>query len=318
MLLSSTRLVLLGLMLSVVGCQAVPTAGLPETRPLATPSPDSPSAAFAALPTPTSRAALLPTPKPARGAAALQERPLADLSPAAASYLDARPGSIAVAVVVPRHGAVYTANGEALFPLASVAKVVIMAALLDRASRAGRDLAPEERDLLEPMITVSDNEAATALWADLGGSAGVDAFVRATDLAEIEPSSGPDWGASRASARAVALLLARLVDGELLPEPFRGLALDLLTRVDPAQRWGVGAVASTSLVPPPLVGIKDGWYPDEDGWWVNSAGFVQAAEPVGTYTLAVLTREQPSFEDGVDTIEGLARLVDAALQGPVA
>jgi hypothetical protein len=129
----------------------------------------------------------------------------------------------------------------------------------------------------------------------------------------IEPDDR--WGASRASPRGVALLLDKLVAGEVLDEPSRTLALSLMNRVDPSQRWGVAAGVIANGSAGAAVGVKNGWYPDDDGWWVNSAGFVISSDGKPSYTIAILSDEQPGLEYAIRTIGEIARLIDAALRG---
>jgi hypothetical protein len=266
-----------------------------------------------AWPTASAETALSLTP-PALTTTPLVHHPLRDLSPAAAKYLATRAGPIGVAVVVPSQGRVYMANGNKLFPMASLAKVAIMVTVLDRAIREGRDLTAWELALLEPMITVSDNDAATALWDDVGGAGAVGTYLRSLGLTAIRPNAQGYWGDSRASASEVALLLTRLVEGKILDEPSRRLAIELMTRVDPEQSWGMTARSPDQPPPGTVAGIKDGWYPAECGWRVNSAGFVIPGNEQPAYTIAILTRKQPSLEEGIETIEELARHIHAAIQ----
>jgi hypothetical protein len=95
--------------------------------------------------------------------------------------------------------------------MASVAKLAIMVTLLDRAIREGRHLATWELALLRPMITVSDKDAATALWVDVGGPEAVETYLRSIGLPAIQPNSQGCRGASRAPAYEVALF-ARAID----------------------------------------------------------------------------------------------------------
>jgi hypothetical protein len=289
-----------------VGAEALaPPTSEPTAVPSSSPLPSERS-------TSSAETALSLTP-PALTTTPLVHHPLRDLSPAAAKYLATRAGPIGVAVVVPSQGRVYTTNGNKLFPMASVAKVAIMVTVLDRAIRESRDLTAWELALLEPMITVSDNAAATALWADVGGTEAVGTYLRSLGLTAIRPNAQGYWGDSRASASDVALLLTRLVDGKILDEPSRRLAIELMTRVDPGQSWGMTAMSPDQPPPGTVAGIKDGWYPAECGWRVNSAGFVIPGNEQPAYTITVLTRKQPSLEEGIETIEELARHIHAAI-----
>lgn len=247
---------------------------------------------------------------------AFQERPLEELSPDAQAFLEGRSGKWGVAVVVPSQKTIYTYNGDELSPMASVAKVAIMLTTMDRAISEGRDLTDRELRLLRPMITQSDNDAADILWSDLGGGSAVEAYLRSIGITDIVPNQSDAWGASRASAKAVALLLADVAFGDILDQPMRDLAMELLSDVIPSQRWGV--TAGTASEPPAgtVIGVKDGWYPAKYAWWVNSTGMLIPADGRPPYTIAVLSRGQPSMEYGIATIEGVAQPVHDALHHP--
>ena len=54
--------------------------------------------------------------------------------------------------------------------------------------------------------------------------------------------------------------------------------------------------------------MKNGWLPDDDtGWDINSIGAFTGKDK--DYLIAVLTDHNPSEQYGIDTIEGVARLV---------
>jgi beta-lactamase class A len=243
------------------------------------------------------------------------ERPLAELSQDAASFLVGQEGARGAAVVVFSQGAIYTQNGDELMPMASVAKVAIMVTVMDRAIHEDRELTDWERAMLQPMITESDNDAATALWNDLGGGATLEGTLRSMGLVATRPNPAEEWGESRSTPKEVALLLAKLVNGEILDPPSRNLALDLMSQVAPDQMWGITAGVLMDGLPQMVIAIKNGWYPTSDGWWVNSAGSILPGNGQPAYTIAVLTQQQPSLEYGIATIEGVAIRVHAALQG---
>jgi hypothetical protein len=112
----------------------------------------------------------------------------------------------------------------------------------------------------------------------------------------------------------MADLMARLAYGEIVNPAHRAVALALLTSVTPEQRWGVPAGADDSGRE--IVGVKDGWYPDEAGWRVNSVGFISPIEPgAEPYAIAVMTNFQSTQEAGIETIEGAALPVYQALRG---
>jgi hypothetical protein len=99
--------------------------------------------------------------------------------------------------------------------------------------------------------------------------------------------------------------MSRLAFGEIVNPVHRAVALAMLVSVVPEQRWGIPAGADASGAE--IVGVKDGWYPDDDGWRVNSVGFISPIQPgAEPYAIAVMTNYQSTQEYGIETIEGLA------------
>jgi hypothetical protein len=183
-----------------------------------------------------------------------------------------------------------------------------MTCVMSRAEEQGRLVNEWELSLMWPMITESNNDATDALWTDLGGGPGVAACLDSLGVGGITPYNGPYWGTSTASARGMATLIARLAYGDIVNAEHRAAALVMLTSVIPGQRWGVPAGADASGEE--IVGVKDGWYPDEDGWRVNSIGFISPlASGQEPYAIAVMTNQQATEEYVIETIEGLAEPV---------
>ncbi len=246
----------------------------------------------------------------------LKMRPLSQLSPDAARFVAERGGSITAGVYVAQDDALYVTSPELALPMASVAKVVIMLAAMDRAEVEGRPLTQWEIEMLEPMVVWSDNDAATYLWDDLGGAAGVDAYLAKQGVAGIVTHPYA-WGDSRASGPALAWLLGRMAFGDLLTAEHRDLALALLERAALEQSWGVAAAALGDEPEGAIVASKDGWYPADAGWRAGSVGLVLRGigETVGSlpYSIAVLTAQNPLLDDGIATVDGLAARVYSAL-----
>jgi hypothetical protein len=316
-LLATVGAVALGLAVTVSGWRslvsddAAVAAGVPLealTAPRAALALDAPAAA-PVLPAPT--ATPVPRSSPSTKSGALTQLPIEALSPAAAAYVEGLDDSLGIAVVLPDSGVAYVSSAEQRLYMASVVKVPIMLAVMDKAIRESRPLAGNELRLMEEMITLSDNDATVALWAEIGGAEGLRDFLRSAGVDGIEPHD--HWGATAATAPAVALLLEKLTAGELLDVPSRAIAIDLMRRVEEDQRWGVTAGASGPQARG-TVGVKNGWYPDRDGWWINSAGFVLSGGDGPSYTMAILSAGQPTFEHGVAVVERIARLLNAALQ----
>ncbi len=276
----------------------------PENMPAIAPQAEGP----AALPgqTPVSEV---------RSAPVLREFPLAELSRDAAAYLATRDGPVGLAVVLPNNHAVYAANGDQAFHMASVAKVVIMAAVLDAARAEERVLTRDERELLDYMITISDNDSATDLWFRVGRAEGIQAFLDRHGIEGIYPDPDDYWGASLASPKALALFLNNLVWGDILDHEDRDLVIRLMSEVIPEQSWGIKSAVSQDTLETSIIGMKDGWYPEEDGWWANSTGFILPGAGKPAYAIAIMTNQQDTFEYAQETIENVVWLIHKALYG---
>lgn len=247
----------------------------------------------------------LAVPRSAQSSVAAPGETLSALSSDAAVYIQQREPARGIAVVTARDGILYSENGDEQLETASVIKVVVMTCVMARAEQQGRYVNEWELSLMWPMITYSDNDATDVLWNDLGGGPGVAACLESLEVTGITPYDGPYWGTSTASATGFATLMARLAFGELVNPVHRAAALALLTSVIEEQRWGVPAGADESGAE--VVGVKNGWYPDDDGWRVNSVGFISPLDAnTEPYAIAVMTNYQSTQEYGIETIEGLA------------
>ena len=239
---------------------------------------------------------------------------LADLSPAAASFCDGRSGTVAVAVYDDRTGTTYRRNGAWEVRTASIIKVGILAAILDRAQRAGRALTAWEKDRIHPMITQSDNGATTELWNNVGG-ANVIRYLQSLGMTDTTPDPGSpnSWGYVRTTARDYLKLVAKIQYGRLWSRAKHDYALDEMRGVISWQAFlRAGLPAGTDIAE------KGGWYPEYDSGWyrVHSVGAVSADGR--TYTVVILTRYPVSlgFDYGTATIAGVAaRIHDAVLYG---
>jgi beta-lactamase class A len=158
------------------------------------------------------------------------------------------------------------------------------------------------------MIEQSDNDSASALYADVGGPAAVAAYNRGAGLTETTPAAA--WGLTTTTPTDQVTLVDRLVQANaLLSDSSRAYALDLMEHVTPTQAWGVSA----GVAPGTTVALKNGWLPVGSGWAVNSIGWIQGSGR--DYILAVLTAQQPTEQLGIDTIGEIAEACWAGLVG---
>ncbi|TYB67318.1 serine hydrolase [Nonomuraea sp. PA05] len=193
---------------------------------------------------------------------------------------------------------------------ASGAKVDILAALL---SRRDSRLDQGERDLASRMIRESDNSAADALWSRVGGGGAMSDFYARIGLKETTPGPSKYWGGTNTSpADRIRLLKVLIRGGKGLSAADRGMVLGLMERVQKDQAWGVSAAAR----PGDRVALKNGWTPRpfiHNTWAVTSYGRVVG--PGRDLLLSVQTDRQPGEGTGIQTIEGIARMIGHRLDG---
>jgi beta-lactamase class A len=223
-----------------------------------------------------------------------------------------RVSTVAVGVDAPGVGLTCWLNSSAHFDSASVVKATILGALLRKAQDQKRFLTAREASLARAMITRSDNNAASALWADVGRSA-LQRFLNLAKMTHTVLGPGGFWGLTQITANDEVLLLRLLLQSNtVLDTASRNYALSLMAQVIPSQRWGVPAGAPTSLT----VHVKNGWLPRAThGWRIHSIGCFTGHG--GGYSIVVLTQDNPTMTYGITTIEAIARAVNHDLNPAV-
>jgi beta-lactamase class A len=185
-----------------------------------------------------------------------------------------------------------------------VVKATILGALLRKALDQNRFLTGSEVSLARAMITRSDNNAASALWADVGRSS-LQRFLNLAKMSQTILGPGGFWGLTQITAHDEILLLRLLLNANaVLDSASRGYALGLMAQVIASQRWGVPAGAPTSLT----VHVKNGWLPRAThGWRIHSIGAFTGHGL--SYSIVVLTQDNPTMAYGITTIEAIARAI---------
>jgi hypothetical protein len=222
-----------------------------------------------------------------------QGYPWAKRIAAANRFADGRSGRVSFAVV-DEDGRLRGSHLDRVHNSASVVKVMFMVALLREPEVRHDALTASEKHLLGPMIKRSDNQAATAIYSRVG-----EAALRelARDAGMRHFSIQPLWGLTTITAAEQARFLYRLE--RFIPRRHRGYALHLLTRIVASQRWGIPPVAPRGW----KLHFKGGWS-GAPSWRVNQVMLLR--DPPRRFSLAILTREQPSLGYGERTIEGVA------------
>lgn len=220
---------------------------------------------------------------------------------AATAYARSRPGRVGFVLRDGDGRVLASLRPHRTVPSASVIKSLFVVAY----ARMTRDraLRPWERRLLRPMITRSDDGAASTVRGLLGARR-VRALSRSAQMRDFrfDPNH---WGLSRISPADMSRFFLRLPD--LLPTRHRSWVLRLFRSIVPRQRWGI----------PPATPPGFHWY--IKGGWID--GVVNQVGLLGSHgrrlSLAVLISGTPGSEElvqhhpgrapGTHTITGVTR-----------
>ncbi|TVZ06550.1 hypothetical protein EAS64_03885 [Trebonia kvetii] len=223
-----------------------------------------------------------------------------------------RSSTVAVWVDDPGAGITCSLSGSAHFDSASIVKVTILGAVLRKALDQDRYLTGNEVTLLRAMITKSDNNAASTLWARLGHSY-LQHFLNLAGMRQTVLGPGGYWGLTQVTAHDEMLLLRLLLKSNtVLSNNSRAYALGLMAQVISSQRWGVPAGAPRTVT----VHVKNGWLPRAThGWRINSIGGFTWSK--GWYSIVVLSMDNPTMSYGITTVETVARVIHRDLNPTV-
>ncbi|MFJ7997405.1 serine hydrolase [Streptomyces sp. NPDC096310] len=190
------------------------------------------------------------------------------------------------------------------FDSASVVKVTVLATLLWDAKKTNRYLTQREVDLSTAMITKSDNAATTTLWKQLGLTK-IKGFVKAAGMTRTVPGADGYWGLTQITAQDEQKLLALITaKNTVLSDNSRAFLLERMRKVVTSQRWGVPAGAPATAT----VQLKNGWLSrSTHGWRVHSVGAFTGKGH--DYMISVLTHDNKTMNDGVNTIQAVAKAV---------
>ena len=191
---------------------------------------------------------------------------------------------------------------------ASVVKVTILSALLRKRQQEHLSLTAAQKRLATAMITVSDNNAASALWAQTGRPS-LQHFLNLAGMLETQLGPGGYWGLTQITAHDELTLLKLLTSkNSLLSAASCGYVLNLMAHVILSQRWGVPAGAPADVI----VHVKNGWLPQPThAWRINSIGSFSGQGR--DYMIVVLTWNNPTMTYGVDTVQAVAEVINRDL-----
>jgi beta-lactamase class A len=202
------------------------------------------------------------------------------------TYIKGRGGNAAVSVLDRTSGATVAINANRTFQTASIVKFDILATRLYQHQRSNTSMSSREKSLAFKMITQSDNNAASALFVMNGRASGMTAANQTFGLKATHVASA--WGLTHTTpADQIRLLTAVMDPTGPISQANRDYLLSLMSRVEPDQRWGVPAAATSAATG---VYNKNGWdtmtaYGGQ--WGDNSIGRI--IEPGHDWLVAVMS-----------------------------
>jgi hypothetical protein len=207
-------------------------------------------------------------------------------------------GDVSFAVIDARRG-LRGYEVDRHYSSASASKALLLAAELRRLKEEGEPLDSGTKSLLGSMITYSDNDAGSGVYARVG-DAGLEELAERAGMRDFEVDPG-FWGGAQITAADMARFYYRLERN--LVGRHRDYGMALLAGVTDIQRWGIPAAADGWRV-----WFKGGWRPSgEEG--TTGAVTHQAALLVHRtgqrLGLAVLSNEAPGEGSGFSAIEGI-------------
>jgi hypothetical protein len=196
--------------------------------------------------------------------------------------------------VIDERGRLHGHRAAVQYSSASLVKAMLLVAYLNRSDVRRRRLHRADRRLLGPMIRVSDNDAATAVYRRVGAAG----LIRLAHRAGMRRFIAyPVWGGCQVTARDQARFFFRI--RSLLPSRHRSYGLGLLRRIVSYERWGIPPGSPSGWRPY----FKGGWFRDPDGWRVHQAALLRRGDR--HISIAVLTRGSPTLNYGAATITGV-------------
>jgi hypothetical protein len=294
-------LVLIGLVLAALGLAAFTLAGSVGTR-ADLDQPPRGGQAVETLPGAASAAttSIARPDRPRRPPAA--RLPTSRQLAAARRYARSRNGLVSFAVV-DLHGKLHCYRCRLHYVSASLVKAMLLVAYLDRLAAEGRPLTASDRTLLDPMIRVSDNASASAVYGRAGGDPALTGLARRAQMRNFDVFG--HWGTAQLSAADQARFFAHL--DRLIPGRFWPYAHKLLSSVASWQSWGIPEASR----PRWQTLFKGGWRGTRRGELVHQAARLERGSR--TMAIAILTDGNPSHAYGRETVHGIAaRLLAAA------
>jgi beta-lactamase class A len=235
-----------------------------------------------------------------------------NLTAAVAPVIGQSGGDVAVAVDDLSTGQTAAYEPSTEFVTASIVKVDILATLLYQLQQAGQSLSPAEQYQATTMIENSDNDSASDLYADVGGSQAIDAANQVFGLTQTTVGTDGYWGLTTTTAAdQIQLLRTVFTTPSPLSLASQNYIQGLMSQVESDQQWGIPAAADPGT---PFL-VKNGWLPNPTLWEINSIG--EVVHDGQQLLIAVLSADNASEQAGISLVETVATTAAGAVTGTV-
>jgi hypothetical protein len=209
---------------------------------------------------------------------------------AAAALAKTKPGYLGMVVRDRQTGAIWrTGTSDHVMWTSSTIKLAMATSILERARTGEVTVDAAARSQIAAMFSVSDNDAADALWKRYGQDRMVPRFRDVYGMTGLTfvPGSPRYWGFMKSSAEDLQRLMSYVLDR--LDPADRAYVVDAMRHVGQIQQWGVWAAGAQQRP-----GTKDGWSIESDPggkhWCTSTVGFVGPGE---RYVVAVMYHLPP-------------------------
>jgi Beta-lactamase enzyme family len=212
----------------------------------------------------------------------------------ARSFASGRRGRVSFAVV-DTSGRLVCYRCRVNYHSASVVKAMLLVSYLNQLSAGGEPLPPDHKAYLDSMIRVSDNDAATVIYAHVGDE-GLNELAWQAQMTDFRVSGS--WGSAQITAADQARFFASL--DELTAPEYRTYVREVLSSIARKQSWGIPEVSR----PEWNTFFKGGWLTARRGSLVHQVARLESEG--SSMVIAVLTDGVPSDAYGRETIRGTA------------
>jgi hypothetical protein len=178
---------------------------------------------------------------------------------------------------------------------ASVVKAMLLVAYLNGLADAHQSLPSSHEAYLDSMIRVSDNAAATVIYAHVGDRR---LYELAAEAQMDDFRISGSWGSARITAADQSRFFTRMQ--ELTAAEYQGYVRDLLSSIVPRESWGIPEVSR----PEWRTYFKGGWLTSRRGSLVHQVARLEKGHL--SLTIAILTDGNPSDVYGRETVRGIA------------